>query len=253
MNDAWVRINRAKESVQRLHTTVATTDSSDMHGVDFESDPDGHVRILARVIKSPPQEWRLIIGDILVDLRSALDYAVYGLAVSHAGGREPKNPRAIEFPIARSSQWFASKGLPKISQLPKARAYIESVQPYQPGYGGDTCALWVLNELVGVNKHRFIPVVWHALHDTSLEFNIEGATIEDFVAYKIEGELKHGAKLATFRTAAKQQANVQIKAGISTHIAFEPGPPAFGHEAVTALNTFGEAVEDVVSNLATFL
>lgn len=254
MHDAFVRIERAKRGVERLHETVETTDTSDTHKVVTESDGEGHVRLIARVFKPPPEEWRLAIGDILVDLRSALDYATYALAAKHTSQVPPPDERGIEFPIAESPDWFRTRGKRKIRHLnAPAQTYIESVQAYQPGYGGNLSALRILNELAGLNKHRFVPVIWHVLASTTVHTTISGATIEDFVAHKIDGELKNNAVLATFRMiAAEGYAQVQIQPSIATHIAFEPGPPAFGMEVVTTLGAIGGAVEDVVTNLAAF-
>jgi len=257
VNDAWVRIERAKANRERLHTEITAFAAThpDAYRVAAEHDGQGNVTLVARVSKRPPKEWGLIVGDILVDLRSALDYAVYGLAVRHTGQDPPPKARQVEFPIADTDKWFNTSGRRKITDLRSdAVAYIESVQPYQPGYGGPDSALLVLNELVGINKHRFVSVVWAMLKETQLGLTFLNVQLEDFMAYKVDGELTDGTVLATFRMVAQAQyANLQIQPSMTVHVAFEPTSAGFGMEAYTALGAMGGAVEDVVGNLQSYL
>jgi hypothetical protein len=99
--DAWVRMQRAWDYFQRLKSELADFPVAhpEAYGVVSEADADGNLTLRARVTMRLPKEWGLLIGDILVDLRSALDYAVYALAVCHSGQVPPPNPRRIEFPI----------------------------------------------------------------------------------------------------------------------------------------------------------
>ena len=177
------------------------------------------------------------------------------LAVSNTGESPPPNPRRIEYPVAKDPAWFRDRGASKIEHLPKAaRDYIKGIQPYQRGHGGETDALWVLNELVGINKHRFIHILWHLLKGTVVEFEVDNASIEKLVGYKVDGPLKHGTVLTTFRlVATKRHAKVQVKPSLTLHVAMEPGPPAFGNEVTSTLGTLGGAVESVVTELERFV
>ena len=158
---------------------------------------ESHALVVARVPERPPAEWGLLIGDILVDLRSALDYAVYALAVAHTGDPPPFDYR-LEFPICKNDPlaWGQALGRHKLDGLPpKAIDYIASIQADQPGGGGDNAPLLFLEELVGLNKHRFIPLSWSRLDSTTVKILPIGCRAVRAKGFRISGELKDGAVL----------------------------------------------------------
>jgi hypothetical protein len=271
-DDARIRLDRAKANRERLKDEMAAWRSAhrDAHTVTVEGNPqgifkvpEGKLRLIARITEQPPQDWGLIVGDILVDLRSALDYAVYALAIAHTGQNPPVNARDLEFPIAQTAGWFVSKrAQDKIAGLNKpARDYIEQVQPYQPGYGGPAgqyvnSPLWVLNELVGVNKHRFIHVFWTKLHSTQLQIKAKGLGIEQIKAYKIDGELKDGAVLADLTFAKSdviKKGRVELKMSLTPYVSFEAASAMPSTEIYYGLGAIGGPVETVLNGLEAFL
>jgi hypothetical protein len=141
----------------------------------------------------------------LVDLRIALDYAVYSLAIAHGGKDPPDHAGRLEYPICNSDlQWKQSIGRRKLHSLSDdAVRFIEAHQPFQPGIGGSNAALAVLDSLVGINKHRFIQVAWIRSDLLRLKFRVQGLVLEDVEIFPIggSGELEDGAVLGTFRMA----------------------------------------------------
>jgi hypothetical protein len=227
MSDAWVRVERAKGNFKRLKDDIAEFRRlhPNMHTVGMDQDGKGHVKLIAKVQERPPNEWGLASGDILVDLRCALDYAVYALAIAHSGQDPPPSADRLEFPICETEKrWKQAIGRRKLDGLSSAAVdYIASVQPYQPTHGGQSSGLFILDELVGINKHRFIHVAWVKLKALSLQAIPNGLNIQDFVGYQISGELKDGAVLATFHVVATQKhAQLQIGASLTTFEAIEP-------------------------------
>jgi hypothetical protein len=103
----------------------------------------------------PTDDFSLIIGDCLHNLRAALDNLAYDLAVAHTG-KEPlpsKFASRSEFPI------FTDKNLPKFFDVlggvaPSAQAEIEGLQPYHRGEKLRHDFLWQLNKLSNIDKHR---------------------------------------------------------------------------------------------------
>jgi len=113
MDDAWVRIKRAKEAYDRLKADVVTfrAENPRMHTVGFDHDGKGRVRLFAQIANKPPREWGLLAGDIFVELRTALDYAVYALALAHGGTDPPVDAHRLEFPICElDTQWREAIG-----------------------------------------------------------------------------------------------------------------------------------------------
>lgn len=98
----------------------------------------------------------LLIGDCLQSLRSSLDYLVWELIL--AANRTPA--RHNSFPVCRSHTAFknsVSKG--QLAGVDEgAIAQIEKFQPYHDGKVQNSNALYVLDDLCGICKHRMVPL-----------------------------------------------------------------------------------------------
>jgi hypothetical protein len=227
MGDAWVRVDRAKSNFEALKNAIATfrREHPDNETVGMEHDGKGNVRLLARIKQRPPREWGLAIGDVLVDLRCALDYAVYALAIGNSGKDPPDHAKSLEFPICEHEErWREAIGRNKLAGLSEpAIAYIKTLQPFVDGNGGATAALFGLEELVGINKHRFIYVAWARLDTLRLPMKVEGMSPFTIDARHIPGELKDGAELAVIHLqTATDHAKLEVSPSISTKVVIEP-------------------------------
>ena len=115
-----------------------------------------------RLLNPPPAEFRLIIGDCLHNLRSALDSLVYELALAHNGIDPLPEDRAkgLEFPIFGNRMMDAQECRKKIGCIhPDAQAAIKGLQPYNKGNEFASDPLWKLHRLSNVDKHR-VPHVY---------------------------------------------------------------------------------------------
>lgn len=224
--DARVRLGRAKANCQRLKNDIITFGRKhpNAYRALIEQDGKGNCRVAARITERPPTEWGLAVGDLLVDLRCALDYAVYALAIEHSGEPVPTWAHRLEFPITiTETRWGEAIRRHSLDGLNDAAIeFIKSVQPWQGQEDGSNGALAALDELVGINKHRFIATVWSRLHALNLTLKTEGMQIEDMTGFSIPGELKDGAVLATFRLVASHKAKIQIETSLATVVVIEP-------------------------------
>src|SRR5208283_3271512 len=90
-------------------------------------------------------------GDIVHNLRSALDHLAYQLAEVGTPGKEPS--RRVEFPIAKDAATYKAEKARKVEGIrPEAVKVIDALQPYKGGCNGD--ALWRIHELDNIDKHR---------------------------------------------------------------------------------------------------
>lgn len=118
------------------------------------------LRFTVLVHSEVPPEIAPIIGDVMFNLRSALDHLAYALVIANN-----KKPSArTEFPIFYSSDRFKgigkterdrwTTGLDKMAGMSKpAQALIESLQPYNARVPKRE-ALWLLHELHITDKHH---------------------------------------------------------------------------------------------------
>lgn len=103
-------------------------------------------------------EWSAIVGDILTNLRAALDHLAWQLLI--LDGQEPG--RSTSFPFAldpanaiiKPRDW--KKGDPGLRRR-DLREEVERLQPYE--LAGQDGLLWWINELCNTDKHRELLIV----------------------------------------------------------------------------------------------
>jgi hypothetical protein len=164
---ARVKVNRAWNHLQVLDERVAVFRQANADAFTVEHDPKSGKDVYSRGQIGPlPTEIALIFGDLITNLRSALDHIVYALWVKHHG-TDPES--RSEFPIflfprnvtvdGRSRLGFDPKGISLIEPLPpEAKDFIEAQQPYH-GTPPESHDLWLLQTLVNIDKHRAIPLI----------------------------------------------------------------------------------------------
>lgn len=98
-----------------------------------------------------------IAGDIVHNLRSALDHLAQQLTLVGLRDRPPKVPlterqlRNIGFPIAETKTKYKAERARKVERmLPAAKKAIDRLKPYKRG----NPALWRIHELDNIDKHR---------------------------------------------------------------------------------------------------
>jgi len=109
------------------------------------------------------EEWGILIGEFMHNLRSSLDNLAFALA--RLKEDPPSHPNQISFPIFQEEVEFVKKSKSKISQQLSANAadMIEKIQPFQrlnPNIDGEphTDPLVLLQWFNNIDKHR-IPTV----------------------------------------------------------------------------------------------
>lgn len=149
----WLKHGRAEDHVRSLVAEVAAA---------FEQAPAAEVTALSesssatsfRVQKLllPMPSWPSIVGDVVHNLRSALDHVAFALV---KGGRNAPT-RQTMFPVTKSVANFAKTARTSLSGLSSATlAAIERRQPYHEG----CLELAVIHGLDVIDKHREIHIM----------------------------------------------------------------------------------------------
>ena len=122
------------------------------------------LRVSADIIPTSPLS--LAIGDIIQNIRSSLDHAVYQLGESSGHEDFAKNSHRSQFPIFGnvSNSGNEIDGADKFQKnainntikflSPAAQNIIESVQPFKDEDKYAEHPLWLLNKLSNLDKHR---------------------------------------------------------------------------------------------------
>jgi hypothetical protein len=179
VDSAYAKLDRAREHLAELQTAVDAFREQDLSSLlstsveDHPSDPSLAV-VGIRMHMQAPMRWSLIIGDILTNLRAALDHAVYG----HASARQQLNSsqrRDLKYPIfTERRDW---DGIPdSVNQdgtirrglrgaynelepllAPEVLTLIGQAQPFEAQIDPpEWHALAILNGLVNRDKHRAV-------------------------------------------------------------------------------------------------
>lgn len=167
---ARAKVDRAKELIEGLKSDAWEFDQLHKGAIVIEMNPQKteYVFVLDSVYHVP-RDWPITIGEVLFNLRSALDHVAYELAISHSGPRlDPKVAQASEFPIFSNAADFRDRGRGKIRAIaPDRQALIERMQPL-PGRTSRAARtlvdeipehLRLLHDLARVERHRLPPLV----------------------------------------------------------------------------------------------
>ncbi len=109
------------------------------------------------ILAPPGTEWGILLGEIVHNLRSALDNLAWQLALL-----TKESPyRYTCFPIYKDDTDQARRDITRILQdvSIEAQDIIKELQPYHSGDSAKDHALWILHGLWNTDKHKIIPLV----------------------------------------------------------------------------------------------
>jgi hypothetical protein len=179
VHSAYAKLDRAREHLVELQTAVDSFRDQDL-SKELSATVADHPNDLSlalltiRIHLQAPMRWSLIMGDILTNLRAALDHAVYG----HAAARQQLNSsqrRDLKYPIfTERHDWDGipdsvnqdgtiKKGLKgaynelKPLVAPDVLTLIKQAQPFEAQNDPpEWHALAIMNGLVNRDKHRAV-------------------------------------------------------------------------------------------------
>jgi hypothetical protein len=165
--NSWDRIARAKShghAFDELWRSVRETGLLET-GLEIDSDGMGTLRCVPGK-STIPSDVSLLLGEMLYQLRAALDNAIYDAIIIKSNRYPPPNGEALEFPICSNVKQYKREAF-KIAPLSdKQRMLIESLQPYNaPPMSPDNSimsaqrTLSILNTWTRIERHRAIKIV----------------------------------------------------------------------------------------------
>ncbi|HSL04453.1 MAG TPA: hypothetical protein VK901_13070 [Nitrospiraceae bacterium] len=168
-SDYRIKLNGARSHLRNLEIEIHKWLREDHYNLIPEHDPNGgpndwQIRMYADL--SPPH-WSAAIGDVLHNLRGALDHLVFALASTFSLHPLTKEiTEKSEFPIygdirgegvaAVEARYCGDMTRKLVGVPPAAKTLIKSLQPYHAGHAYVTNPLWILHELSNIDKHRLL-------------------------------------------------------------------------------------------------
>lgn len=147
------RLDRAVEHYKTFGHLWADYLEGRPHSLEHTAEKDGTTVVRLRRLKPLPVELSLAFGELLYELRAALDNCLYAVAVLISGQNPPPSAARLEWPIRLTPvEW--KKQATRYRDLPcEITEALEAIQPYQAQCPDWNC-LGILHELARVDRHR---------------------------------------------------------------------------------------------------
>lgn len=181
LDGCWAKVERSKEHIdaldQYLRTTFGVEANRPRLGIKFDKQVGEYKEYVIYASYVPDfsvifTRIGVILGDLAHNLRSALDYLTWQLALSYTHG-SIKHPTRVQFPIADTDVLFREEAKDHLREVdPAHHAIIERFQPYKGIAEGLTVAapiggpvkpyhsFAVMRDLSDLDKHRLLnPVI----------------------------------------------------------------------------------------------
>ena len=152
LDDSFERVERASEHLGDLERRIDAAIRAQANALTIEFNPNPPHRIL-RILRGPETFWGMriavLIGEIVYNLKAALDYLVFNLAILDSGSEQ----HGTQFPIDDTPERFAAhvEGGWLEGLNPAHITAIEGLQPYKG-------CQWMgrLRDYTNPDKHRHL-------------------------------------------------------------------------------------------------
>jgi hypothetical protein len=166
----YAKIARAKEHRSILKSEVESWVKSNPYVVAYKVNAQ---RTRWRVVLAEKRpfdgvRWALILGDLIHNLRSALDHLYYAVAERYAVGRlvDDEEIRQRKFPMAPDPKKFADFKRKRSVGIPdRVWDIIEDQQPYKRRNRHAAALFADINRLDNVDKHHMLHVMAASTHE----------------------------------------------------------------------------------------
>lgn len=223
-----LKLRRAQSHLQRLDAEIGAYSTREPYAVMGEFSLDRREYVLRfREMERPPITWGILVGELIHNLHSALEQAVYQLTLRCNG--VPMS--GTGFPIYWDSAKYSERtkagnptrksGLWKIRGIsPDARTIIESVQPYHTkAEDRENDPMWLLHEFWNQDKHR-VPVLANASVLTS-SIGVRNPPTTGFNSRLMSGPQKDSAVVGRVTFKAPAPSKVRVHGDFAFQVVLE--------------------------------
>jgi len=168
--------------------------------------PNGYGMLIATEVGEIPDEMPLLLGEMLYQLRSALDACIYQGAVHATKKDPPEGEGKFEFPITVDPNEWTSLKKRRLFALPVSiQDAIERAQPYNNQFlpPGELITsvnrnLGILHDWARKDRHRRLHVVGSWPIHLNPEFVLPDGAVVDWVDIMTPATFTDGAVMAKF-------------------------------------------------------
>jgi hypothetical protein len=246
LDSASLKIVRATKHLDEINRIIAdVTLTAGAH--EIVTDANG--KEIINFLIEPPLDVAILAGEIIYQLRSAIDHLAFELVGLNPGGivLPPKWEERALFPLwitppKNTSYNCFNSQLPGISKT--AFAFIESLQPYHTGPGHHN-VMAIIAKLSNIDKHRHLNAI---LPRAAVRKDFE--TARGLQSTSVVGGLKHGAEVPSFTNdRGESDPVIELKRSFLPYVTFEEiaigaGPASLESQHVLEVCT--ETVNNIV-------
>lgn len=206
LEGVWAKLARAQEHHDLLEQEVRDFIEQDPQPIGLsipylDTESGWHV-CLAIAREPPPPRLGVLLGDLLHNVRSALDHLVRQLVILNeetprAGGR------GNDYPLAMTEhEWRTAEGSSLRGVAEEHRATIQITQPYRAGPGAEDTIPGHLRRLSDVDKHQVVHPTLAVILDPGERLTARvtrGPGTVTHTQFRPFGSFEHGTELVRVR------------------------------------------------------
>jgi hypothetical protein len=159
LEGAYLRCKRVKAHIDELERELDEYEAQERSAVFAEINSETKITSIGftRAAAPPPKNTNILIGEVIYNLRAALDYMVYEMAIFDSG--QPQEH--TQFPIVTDSKNFSPEAKKSLKGI--SLQHIAEIEVLQPFSGCNWTA--ELRDLSNPDKHRhLVPAVGNGEH-----------------------------------------------------------------------------------------
>ncbi len=228
------RVRRAESHNEAFAATWNAFIESEPYHAFIRVNNDGSGELHAECSYDLPKALSFELGELLYQLRAALDGCVYAAAVLETGKNPPPNEHQLEFPVCYSQEEFrrARWHLKPVLGNQRLMSLVESIQPYNvPAIDAHLMILngnrtiGILHDWARKDRHRQLHLVgsWRSNMNPVILLP-EGCAL-DYLMVTSDGLLESGTLVARFRLSGYVPGmNVQGNPDMAIDVAVREAP-----------------------------
>ena len=163
LSSVRAKLARGQEHAQAIKDEMAAWMNRHPYNITQQpnSDSTRYSLILRENEAAPFLRWTLIFGDFLNNLRSALDYLVYSVAMFESKSSLPPYEGNLAFPLAKSQPEFIETARRRLGDISlPVQAVFERFQPYNRPHPHLPPLLGILRDCNNRDKHRLVKLIY---------------------------------------------------------------------------------------------
>jgi hypothetical protein len=267
LEGARAKVQRAKEHFRDLLLRHQEFTGLNPYGVVIEHDPETGERIWrARVSRSIPETWSITIGDVIHNLRAALDYLAWDLWIKNGGDVADPAATAINFFVIDPTKPSIAKGVKAIREG-RVKTFGRTALPLMerlqvdPGRKASTDPelrpLILLHKLDIWDKHRRLNIVGGTVRLTQMTLGGPGEDVHIDHLVVGGGDIRtvpiaDGTELLRLQLGPSTP-NVQMDQQFTPYVAFEQEGPGKGEPIIETLDQLISFVDETLTLFAPLL